>query len=205
MRWRSVLSIFAMLCAIAAPAEDALPARAVGEKPESEPKLFLNDLPDTLSAAEDLDLTELATSDADVERAKADYDRAQRKQQRWQRLAKAGVLAQVEAEAASLQAAQALAKYGRARVLNQKQAIEALRPRVASGQLTPDALAAAESALRTAQEMAAESEAALKRTQLLQAEANVERQRRLAAAGIGSKRQLQRAQTTLQQLQGEKP
>jgi multidrug resistance efflux pump len=203
MRLRTLFPVLAMLSALAAHAQDALPARAANEKPEAEPKLFLNDLGDALTAAEDMDLATLAkdtASDADVDRAKAEYERAQRKQERWQRLAKSGVLAQVEAEAAVLQAARARVKYERTRVLRQQQEFEALRPRVASGQLTPDALAAAESALKTAQVMAAEADAALRRTQLLQAEINVERQRRLSAAGVSPKRMLQRAQATLEQL-----
>lgn len=201
MRLRFALLALAALASGAASAQEALPARGPGEKPGAEPKLFLDDLDAVLPGADlsAADLTEAAPP-LDVERAKAEYERAARKQQRWQRLYKSGVVALVEAEAAALQAARARAGYERARATEQQRVVETLRPRVAAGQLTADALAAAESALETAQTMVAEAEAALRRTELLQAEANVDRQRRLAAVGAGSKRMLQRAQATLEQL-----
>jgi multidrug resistance efflux pump len=202
MRLRTILPAFAVLSGLAAHAQEALPSRATGEKPDAEPKLFLNDLGDALPAAEDLDLTALA-NDSDVERAKADHERAQRKQQRWQKLGKAGVLSQVEVEAAVLQLAHARAKYEQARAAQQQKEVEALRTRVAAGQVTKDALDAAESALQTAQAIAAEAVAGLQRTQLLQAEANLERQRRLAAAGVGAKGMVERAKAKLQQLKAK--
>lgn len=192
-----------MLSGPATQSQDALPARAGNEKPEAESKLFLNDSGDALTAAEDMDfatMTSGAVDDVNLERAKADYERAQRKVPRWQKLGKAGVLSQVEVEAAVLQLARAREKYEQARVARQRREVEALRARVAAGQVTSDALAAAESAVQTAQAMAAEASAGLQRTELLQAEANASRQRRLYGAGVGSKRQLERAQVKLQQM-----
>lgn len=203
MRLRTLLPFLAALSTLTAFGQEALPARAANEKPDVEPKLFLNDIGDALTAAEDMDLTTMANGAADdvnVERAKSDYERAQRKLPRWQKLGKAGVLSQVEVEAAVLQLARARAKYEQARVAQQQREVEVLRARVVAGQVTKDALDAAESALQTAQAMAAEAAAGLQRTQLLQAEANASRQRRLYTVGAGTKRQMERAQARLQEL-----
>lgn len=196
--------VFAVALAIggsARGAENDLP-RQGGDRPTSADALFPKGIGDVLPGKE-LPTFELMPPDPaiDVPRAKADLDRAQRKEQRWEKLFKSGVLARVEAEACVLATARARAGYEKARVAEQQRALEEMRQRVAGGQLTADAVQAAESALQTAQMMSAEADTSLRRTELLLAEANVERQRRLVALGVGAKSQLQRAESALSQLQ----
>jgi multidrug resistance efflux pump len=184
-------------------AENELPRRQPGEAADGGATLFLNDLSDVLPG-KGLPTFELLESEPaiDVERAKTELDRAQRKEQRWEKLVKAGVLARVEAEACVLATARARARFEAARVADQQRSLDALRQRAASGEASPEVVKSAESALQTAQAMAAEADAALRRTSLLLAEMNVERQRRLLAVGVGSKSQLKRAESTLLQLKG---
>ena len=139
----------------------------------------------------------------DVEKERAAYQRAQAKELRWQKLGKSGVLAQVEVERATLQAARARARYEQARVAQQQAALAKLRD--LSRGLPSDNIAAAESALQTAQTIAGEAAASLQRTELLLAEANVERQRRLLKLGAGSRHLLERAEAALTQLRTAAP
>ena len=183
-------------------AEDDLPRRQPGASADGGAALFRSEPGDVLPGKELPSFALPPEPALDVERAKAELERAQRKEQRWQKLFQAGVLARVEAEATVLATARARAKYAEARVAEQQRALEDLRRRAGSGQLSADAVSAAESALHTAQAMAAEAEAVLRRTQLLLAETNVDRQRRLLTLGAGSKSQLERAESTLAQLQG---
>ncbi|HEV7869018.1 MAG TPA: hypothetical protein VGO90_15125 [Chthoniobacteraceae bacterium] len=199
MRFR-LLVLLLLACGPAA-AQNELPQRGKGEAPEPEPKLFLRDLADVLPDTDFEKALAARVPAVDVRRAQTELERAERKQQRWQQLAKAGVLAKAEAEAAVLQAARARAKFERARAAEQERELEALRQRGAAGQITPDAVAAAESALKSAQAMAAEAAEGLHRTELLLAQVNLDRQRRLLAAGAGSKNQLRRAEVSLQKLQ----
>ena len=66
---------------------------------------------------------------ADLERAQTTYERARSKEQRWQRLCKAGVLAQVEVERVTLQVARSRVSLERARVAQQEAALAELRGR----------------------------------------------------------------------------
>lgn len=187
----------ALACATSAlAAEDALPERKADEPFDFEPSLQLTDVgqpADPVSGA--------AEAPIDVEKAKKALDRAKSKQERWQQLAKRGVLSKAEAETAQLQATRAASKYSQARVAQQKQEVESLRKRAASGTVSTDLLQAAESALATTIALAVESDASLKRTQVLLAESNLQRQRQLQSAGIGSRSQLRRAESLLQQLE----
>lgn len=135
---------------------------------------------------------------ADLERAQTTYERARSKEQRWQRLCKAGVLAQVEVERVTLQVARSRVSLERARVAQQEAALAELRGR--AGGAPPDFIGAAESALETARTLLAEAATAQRRTELLFAETNVDRQRRLLKLGAGSKTMLQRAEAVLAQL-----
>jgi multidrug resistance efflux pump len=187
----------AVCLATAAMAEpDDLPKRAAGEALDFEPGLQLIEIdPGTP--------VEGAPEQAPVnlEKAKETLENAKRKRERWQQLAKRGILSKAEAEITELQVARAAAKYSQARLAKEKSDLEALRKRAAAGQLSPEMVQAAEAALATTIALAAESNAALKRTQLMLAETNVHRQRQLNAAGIGSRVHLQKAEATLRQLQ----
>lgn len=137
-----------------------------------------------------------------VEQAKAAVDQAERKEQRWQKLFKSGVVAKVEVERATLQVARLRAKLERARVAEQESALAELRAKTGT---SPDVVASAESALQTAKTILGEAEAALRRTELMLAEVNVERQRQLLKMGAGSKAVLQRAEAALAQLRQAAP
>ncbi|HEX8296477.1 MAG TPA: hypothetical protein VF593_09270, partial [Chthoniobacteraceae bacterium] len=182
-------------------AEEALPKREAQESPTDRPALFLQNLEIPLSSSEIEEIPH--TPNPDVARAQKSFDRAVRKQERWQQLARKGVLAVVEAESAVLQAAVARAKLEQTRVAQQQLELTALRERLAKGEVSADTIAAAESALRTGQAMAAEAASGLQRTRLLLAEANLDRQRRLASAGVGSKAQVKRGEQAVKRLKGE--
>lgn len=184
-------------------AENDLPKHQAGEVAESSAALFPKDIGDVLPGKE-LPVFELLAPEpeVDVEKARTTFERAQKKEQRWQKLAKSGVLSRAEAETSVLATARARARYERARVNAQQRALEEMKSRVAGGQLSVDVVTSAESALKTAETMAADAEANLRRTELLLAETNVERQRRLLTLGAGSKTQLKRAESALLQLKG---
>ena len=205
MKARPCLALAAVLALAggALAAENDLPKRQAGEPADGGTALFPKDIGDVLPGKELPVFETLAPEpEINVDRAKAAFERAQRKEQRWQKLVKSGVLSRVEAEASVLATARARARYERARVTAQQRALEELKSRAAGGQLSADTVSAAESALQTAQTMAADAEANLRRTELLLAETNVERQRRLLVLGAGSKTQLKRAESALLQLKG---
>jgi len=180
-------------------AADDLPKRVPGEAPDAEPTLMLDDLPDLsqpLAARESAD----AATVVSVERAKAELERARGKQQRWQKLAMQGVLSQVEAESAAMQAARALVKYQAALAAQAAAQVAQLRARREQGESSADELAAAESAQRSTAALAADATAQLQRQQRLAAEANLDRQRRLFALGVTTRAQLQRAQAAVEKL-----
>jgi multidrug resistance efflux pump len=210
MRARSSLAILLALGLTAWAAEDDLPKQGKTEAVEAGAPLFRNEAGGDMIPGTNVPDFELLPADPpepvlDVERAKADYERAQRKQVRWQKLVKAGVLAQVEAENAVVQTAKARVKYEKARVAEQQRALEELREKVKAGQAAVDAVTSAESALATARAMSGEAEQALKQTLLLYAESNVDRQRRLIAMGSGSRSQLRRAEDNLSLLKAPAP
>ncbi len=189
----------ASLCARAA--ENELPKQPAKGDGAGGAELFRGESGDVLfpnAKLSDTDFLLATEPPADVERAKTAYERARSKEQRWQRLCKAGVLAQVEVERVTLQVARSRVSLERARVAQQEGALAELRQR--AGGAPPDTISAAESALETARTMLAEAVTSLKRTELLFAEANVDRQRRLLKMGAGSKTMLQRAEAVLAQL-----
>lgn len=202
MRGICVLALLASLPVLAA--DNDLPKKSDPPLPGKESELFRNDGGDPLFPN-----TKLTDSDfllrnevPNVGKAQTDYEQAKRKEERWQKLFKSGVLAKVEAERAVLQAARARVRFELARVAQQEAELADLRTRAKNGSLPAETLSAAEAALETARTMSAEADGALKRTELLIAEANVDRQRRLIALGAGSKTQLKRAESALLQAKG---
>jgi multidrug resistance efflux pump len=180
-------------------AQDELPQGK--ERPmEFEPELQLYDIKPERGGP-----TEAWAIPADVNKARAEADRAQRKAQRWQQLQKSGVLSKVEAERASLQASRAVYRFQQARVNEARKQVESLRDRVAKGGSGADLLVSAEAGLKNSEALAAEAEALLRRTDLQFAQNQLDRQRRLAAAGLAPKSQVQKAQTILEQLQSASP
>jgi multidrug resistance efflux pump len=180
--------------------QDELPQGKDQGRLEFEPELQLYDVKPVPGGP-----TEPWAIPADVNKAKANADRAQRKAQRWQQLQKSGVLSKVEAERAVLQASRAVYLFQQARVIDLRKQIEALRARVAGGGGGADLLATAEATLRTSEALAVDAEESLHRTDLQFAQNQVDRQRRLAAAGLTSKAQVQKAEATLEEAKAANP
>jgi multidrug resistance efflux pump len=185
--------------AVPSPSQDELPQGK--EAPmEFEPELQLYDIKPERGGP-----TEAWAIPADVNKARAEADRAQRKAQRWQQLQRSGVLSKVEAERAALQANRAVYRFQQARVNDARKQVESIRERVAKGGSGADLLVSAEAGLKNSEALAAEAEALLRRTDLQFAQNQLDRQRRLAAAGLTPKSQVQKAQTTLERLQNAAP
>ena len=135
-------------------------------------------------------------SEAELERARAERDRAKAKSVRWVRLQKSGVLSKVEAERAQRQASQASLRYEQKHVAQLRQQLDELRTRAAS----PELIVSGEAALQTAQTLATEAEVAWKKLEVALAETNVARRRSLTKSGLGSKAELRRAEGELVKL-----
>ena len=173
-----------------------LPQRDPNQPLEFEPDLQLyNVKPEPNSPA-----VEEWAIPADVGKAKATADRARRKAERWQQLQKTGVVSKVEMEQAIGAANRAAVRYQQARTVQLTTELEALKKRASRGEASADLVQSAEAALQTARQLADEAEATARRTELEFAQNNLERQRKLASAGLVSKRQVERAETKLEQI-----
>lgn len=137
-----------------------------------------------------------AVSDADVEKARVERDRAKAKSVRWAQLQRSGVFSKVEAERAQRQASQASLRYEQKHVAQLRQQLEELRKRAAS----PEIITSAEASLQTAQTLATQAEESWKKLELVLAEMNVARRRALAKFGLGSKAEIRRAESDLVKL-----
>jgi multidrug resistance efflux pump len=173
-----------------------LPTRDANQPMEFEPDLQLYNVKPEPNAPG----AEAWAIPADIGKAKATAERARQKAERWQKLQKNGVISKVEMEQAIGAANRASVRYQQARIAQLTADVENLKKRAARGEASPDLVQSAESALQTAKQLAEAAEAIARRTEVEFAQNNVERQRQLAAVGLGSKRQIQRAQTKLEQL-----
>jgi multidrug resistance efflux pump len=192
-------ALFVVLASLAL-AEDDLPQRKDQGPLEFEPELQLYNVKPEPGGP-----TEAWAIPADVKKAKADADRAQRKAQRWQQLQKSGVLSKVEAERAVVQANRAVHNFQQARVNELRKQVETLRARVSQGGGGADLLVTAEATLKTSEALAAEAEASSRRIDLQFAQNQLERQRRLAAAGLAPKSEVQKAEAALEQVKSANP
>lgn len=164
-------------------AEEALPHRDPREALDFEPNLQLYNVPEEPALAPPRDLAQ----------AERDAERAREKEQRWKTLQRRGVVSQAEAERASRQAAEAIFKLAQARVTYWQQQVEMLRGKVAKGENARDLLVTAEGSLGNAERLAADAQTVFHQRSFEIAAANLERQQRLLALGIGSKAEVQRA------------
>jgi multidrug resistance efflux pump len=133
----------------------------------------------------------------DEDKARTLADQAKRKADRWQQLQRKGVVSKVEAELANLQATRASLRYQQSHVAALKTRIVSLQERVAKKEASPDLLATAQADYAASAQLLAEAQALAARTDLQFAQDQVERQRKLVSAGIGSKSQLERAKANL--------
>ncbi len=174
-----------------------LPQRDPNKPLDFEPNLQLTDVePDPNAPAG----VEKWATPAEVEKMRATAERAKRKADRWQKLQKNGVVSKVEVEKAIGAANRAAVRYQQARIAHLTAEVESLRERAAKGQASADLVQSAENALQTTQQLAAEAEATARRTEVEFAQNDLERQRKLAAAGLGSKRSIERAANKVEQL-----
>ena len=183
-----------------------LPKRAGAPGLEREPKLMLNDLPDLVPA--DLLLpkdgqlgggSEMQPS-PDVARLSGELQRAKKTAAQRERLYRAGVVSKVDAEQAALDVVRRTKDLAVARAGACASEIEELQRRAAAGEANAGALAT------TRQEFAGLTASAKDATeqwiqaQRAAAELRVQRERKLLAAGVGSRTQVRRAEAELQNL-----
>lgn len=184
--------------ATAACAADELPQRDAREPFDFEPSLRLTDVKPEAGGK----TVPWETPLPNLDKARSDAERAQRTAERWNQLQRKGVVSKVEAERAGLQAVRATLRYQQAHVAAQRQRLTALKERAAKNEAAPDLIATAQSDLVRSEHLLAEAEALAKRTDLEFAQNQLDRQRKLAAAGIGSKSQLTKAQGELERARG---
>jgi hypothetical protein len=181
-----------------------LPKRDGSEPFDFEPKLMLNDVPDLPLPAGAAAAT-ASLSSADVARLEAALERTKTTAARRARLCKVGVLSKVEAEQSALKVVQATLALEQARLQVATQNIEAQRQSAAKGELSADALAAAEAAYATTATNTRECERRWAKAQRAAAELRVLRERKLLAVGAGSRSSVKRAEAALQNLAPPNP
>ncbi|MEO8353834.1 MAG: hypothetical protein ABI680_19070, partial [Chthoniobacteraceae bacterium] len=173
-RLPGLILLVAIVAGRAAAPDDDLP-QSDGRSPlEFEPNLQLYDVkPD-----------EGGPALPDLETAEADYERAKRREARWQKLQKAGVISKVEVEQAMNRTASASVRLARARVAHWRQQVEQLQARVAKGEDNRELLTTAEASLKQSEHLANDADALYQKRRLEFAEANLYRQKRLLEARL---------------------
>ena len=152
-RWQfiGVVSALALRAAIAAP--DDLPTKNPDEPLDFEPSLRLYDVkPDPNSPVS-------GANPVNLEKARVKAEAAQKKERRWQDLQQKGVLSKLEAARAGVEARKAVLRFQEARVATLQQQYDSIKQRSTRGETSAALLESAESALRTAEHLAAEAKA----------------------------------------------
>ena len=204
MAARTPLLLLLVCVATAWPSARAqdLPVKTGPDDLEAEAKKLMEELPDLNDDSDEFAPTG-EPPDAAVERTKGALERARKKQQRWEKLARQGVLSRAEAEQCVVEVADALARHERARV-NQFQAqLTALQQRQAKGEAGAELVASAQGDLQSAEELCATAEAQARQTRLAHARTTLDRHKKLFAAGLVSRMQLQRAESNVRKLEAE--
>lgn len=203
---RVTLPLLLASLAIASATAQDLPTKSGPEDLEAEAKQLMDELPQLKEEAEVADVAvpgELP--EATVERTKGALERARQKQQRWEKLARQGVLSRAEAEACVVEVADALARHERARVTQLRADLAALQQRQSRGEASPDLVTSAETALATAAQFSATADQQARTARLENARMNVERHRKLFSGGLVSRVQMQRAEANLRKLESDEP
>lgn len=186
-----------------------LPSKSGPEDLEAEAKKLMEDLPaldkeaDGVSPLDPLLPVPAPNEDAAmaVERTKVTLERLRKKQQRWEKLAKQGVLSRAEAEGCVVEVAEAVANHEQARVTLLRAQLKSAQERVANGTADQSLVESAGAALQTAIELSSSAEKQRFQTRLEAARTNLDRHRKLFAAGLVSRVQLQRAEASLQKVE----
>ena len=192
----TIIAAFALL--VRAHADDELPLQA----PRKAMELELGLLPD-FPALPDLPATPLPADS--VARIEAALERAKKSAASGERMFRAGLIAKVEAEKRALKVVRLGADLAVARSEAAKLGLESKRAEFDGGKLSRQQLDAAQASADAASEAAAAAAAARDRAELADAEINLSRQRKLLAAGIGSKSLVAQAQSKLAALKNKTP
>jgi multidrug resistance efflux pump len=201
-----VLSCF-LACRLSAqePTQE-LPTKTGTEDLEAEAKKLMEELP-TLDLPLDVEAPQSPapgeTPELNVERTKAALERARQKQKRWEKLARQGVLSRAEAESCVVEVAAAQAKHEAARLAQLQQQHTELEERLKKGEVDQTMVEASNAAIQSATQAAAETKEQARVTKLNAARTNVDRFKKLYAARLISKNQLQRAVSALERLEAE--
>ncbi len=177
--------------------EEELPTPDEGLPPEIEPPLLIQNraadgsLPGGNPNAEELDVAKIAK----------DLARAEKNAGAGERLYKAGIISQVEAEERALKLVRLQAKLAEARVQQAKNRLEDLKTQQAARVVPLNDVDAAEALVTETAEAAERAVEGRRRAETEAAARNVQRQRKLLALGSGRKADLSKAQRTLTELQ----
>lgn len=190
----NIIAAFALLaCAQAA---DELPLKVPGKAMD----LDLGLLPDFPAGAA---LPAMAVPADSVARIEAALERAKKSAASGERMFRAGIIAKVEAEKRGLKVVRLGADLAVARSEAAKLGLDAKRAEFDSEKLSKPQLDAAQASADAASATATAAAAARDRAELADAEINLSRQRKLLAAGIGSKSLVAHARSQLAALKNK--
>ena len=170
-----------------------------------EPKLMLNDLPDQpLPALDPANPAAAANANAapsmDVAKLEAELEKAKKNAAWRDRLYKAGALSKVEAEQSALKIVRITKDLENARLQALTHKVEDTRAQLEKDASVKANLTDAETALATATTVANEASAKWDEAQRAAAELRLQRERKLLAAGAGSRSSVKRAEAAVQSL-----
>jgi hypothetical protein len=145
-----------------------------------------------------------AAPDIDPIRLEKDLERAKRNAVGAERLCKIGALSKLEAEQRALKVVRLESDLENLRLARAKEELAAQKQRLATGEISKDDVANAQSALARATAAAEAAAAKRQRAELDAAEANVRRQEKLLAIGSARKSDVSRAEQKLAELKTQK-
>jgi len=189
-------TLVALLSAAHSYSEEELPKRTPGERFDFEPDLMLDigataPLPDRPSPADQ------------VAKLLGELERATRSAAAGERLFRSGVIAKVDAEQRALKVIRLKWNLADARLLVAQAEAEQLRANGGANRPSSEEVAHAEAALEAARAAAEKAAQEWRQAELAAAELDLDRQRKLVAAGIGSKARVQRASERVARLKAE--
>ncbi len=178
-------------------AQDDLPKRAPGQNFDFEPKLMLDG---TLPAIPEG--SPAPTSEADVIRLEMALRHAQQRADVSEQLVRDGVLARVEAEQRGLQVIALQKQLADAQLAVAAAQAEAAKEAFAAHKSAQADMDAAAGALKNAQEAAKAADDAWRKAEIDAAALDVKRKQKLYSEGVGSRIELQTAESRLEMLTG---
>ena len=186
------MMIVAMLAAALARAADDLPKRAPGETLDFEPKLMLNDVPNSPLSAQASGTA--SVSGADVRRLEAQVARAKKTAAWREKLFRVGVFSKVQAEQSALAVVRLNRDLEIAKRDLARQIADAILICMEADEAAAGVLDAAETELASEEVFAKEATQRWTQAQFDAAQINLQRQRLLYGVGATTKSQLRRAE-----------